>query len=430
MGPSEPHRVVIVDPGHASSSGHHAELNRELLAAGRAAGLAIECWVDGAFCSSADPAYRPVFTDCGYVDPRHWLDLPGSLHLASRLQAQLQAAAQADNSVPVRCWIAHSLLPFQLIGLAQLLQKQPAARVEIGILYAPGERLGGSTEPSASSPGPLRERELAIANARLGWNGLARAVASAGHQLRVGCSSQLQAAQHEPLLSAAGLPPPTLQPAVVGAGWRPGAILPAGEPSLHSEGQALVLLHWGDFRVGKGRQQVLALVQALLDGHLAAGHPRRWLFHHCSSTPLPPEEQQLLTRAERELPGFQLWQGPVSHEAMQQVLACTAVALLPYCPSAYAERSSGVLWCYAAARLASGLPAQAVGFAEGFLAEEAKALGVGWQALPDGEHPPHAWYAAIEGALSAPLSNFSAYGRQVLGPSYAHWLLAGLHSSL
>ena len=183
MGLPEPHHVVIVDPGHASSNGHHAELNRELLAAGRAAGLAIECWVDEAFCSSDNPAYRLVFADCGYVDPRHWLDLPGSLHLASRLQAQLQAAAQADNSLPVRCWIAHSLLPFQLIGLAQLLQRQPAGRVEIGILYAPGERLGGSTEPS-SSPGPLRERELAIANARLGWNGLARAVVSAGHQLR------------------------------------------------------------------------------------------------------------------------------------------------------------------------------------------------------------------------------------------------------
>ena len=198
-------------------------------------------------------------------------------------------------------------------------------------------------------------------------------------------------------------------------------MLAASESSLCSEWPALVLLHWGDFRVGKGRRQVLALVQALLDGHLAAGDPRRWLFHHCSSKPLPPEEQQLLTRAERELPGFQLRQGPVSHEAMQQVIARTAVALFPYCPSAYAERSSSVLWCYAAARLASGLPAQAVGCSEGFLAQEAQALGLGWQALPDGENPPHAWYAAIEQALSAHPSSFSAYGRQVLGPSNAHW---------
>jgi hypothetical protein len=434
--PTEAQRVVIVDPGHSGPSGHHAELNAQLLAAGRAAGLAIECWVDQEFQGN-DPAYLPVLRDCGYVDPRHWLDLPGSLHLANRLEAQLQAELDASAAGPVTCWITHSLLPFQLIGLAKLLQHQPAARVEVGILYGPGERLGGSTDPAAVSPGPERERDLAIANARLAWSGLAQAAASAGHQLRIGCSSHLQAALHEPLLRAAGLPAASLQPAVVGAGWQPGSALSARGCALPNDDAPLVLLHWGDLKAEKGRQQVMALVNTLLKEHAQTGSrsapgeapARRWLFHHCSVTALPPNEQQLLVRAEQELPGFQLWQGPISTETMQQLLARTAVALLPYCPQAYGERSSGVLWCYAAARLACGQPARAVGYTSGWLAVEAQALGMSWQGVSANvAHQPQAWLAAIDAALRAPPTPFSLYGQQVLGQSYAQWLLAALNS--
>jgi len=425
MGPSAARRLVIVDPGHSSGSGHHAELNAQLLAAGRAADLPLEAWVDQAL-PDGDPALRPVFRECGYVDPRHWLDLPGNLHLARRFHDQLKAQLTAD-ATPVQAWIAHSLLPFQLIGLAQLLLHQPPASVQIGILYAPGERLGGSSDPAAVSPGPERERELAIANARLAWIGLARAVQQAGHRLRIGCSSQRQADLHAPLLAAAGLPAAELQPAVVGGGWQ--APRPAHDP--HPE--PLVLLHWGDLKADKGRQQVLGLVEALLAGTARERPGTRWQFHHCSSSPLEAKEQALLQRAEQELSGFQLWQGAVSHEQMQATLARTSVALLPYCPLAYAERSSGVLWCYGAARLAAAAPAQAVGFQDGWLAAEAEALGIGWQGLPwpgpEASGPaPRAWLSAIDQALASPPPVITAYGRQVLGRSYAQWLLAGLKS--
>jgi hypothetical protein len=414
-------RVVIVDPGQNGNSGHHAEVNRQLLAAGRAAGLAIECWVDQAF-KAENPAFRPVFHGCGYEDPRHWIDLPGSLHLAARLQQQMRGHLSGQ----VHCWIAHSLLPFQLIGLARLLQHQPGARVEVGILYAPGERLGGSTDPGASSPGPQRERELAIANAGVAWSGLARATALANHRLRVGCSSRLQAALHAPLLAAAGLPPAQIQPAVVGAGWLPATATsrlkaPAGEQSPR------VLLHWGDLKAGKGRDQVMAVVQALLAGGCPPLRAARWLFHHHSAEALSGTEQRLLDSAVETVPGFELWQGEVSRDGMLAALSSTTVALLPYCPSAYEERSSGVLWCYAAARLAVGLPARAVGYASGWLAEEASALGVGWMGLPTGSQPAAAWLDALDQALAMAAPVVSAYGRQVLGQSYGAWLLANLN---
>jgi len=417
-------RLVIIDPGHASRSGHHAELNHQLVATCHRANLAVECWVDQAL-QEPDPAYRPLFHGCGYVDPRHWLDLAGTLHLASRFRDQLQSASAG---APVAGWIAHSLLPFQLIGLAQLLQHQPAAQLEIGVLYAPGERLGGSSEASAISPGVERERELAIANSRVAWNALAQAVARAGHQLRLGCSSQLQAQLHQPLLAAAGLPPLQQQPAVVGQLPTAPLIAAASNGEPHTP---QVLLHWGDLKAGKGRHQLFTLLEALLSHSTSPIPPCRWLFHHCSETSLSAAEQQRLAQAEQELPGFVLWQGHASSEAMQTQLAQTSLALLPYCPIAYAERSSGVLWCYGAARLAAGQPAQGVGYADGWLAHEATALGIGWQGLPAGETDPQAWLAAISHALApahgAP--TITPYGQQVLGQSYAHWLLPDLHSA-
>ena len=76
-----------------------------------------------------------------------------------------------------------------------------------------------------------------------------------------------------------------------------------------------------------------------------------------------------------------------------------------------------------------GQPARAVGYASGWLAEEAQALGMGWQGVAAiGAHHPQTWLAAIDAALHAPATPFSTYGQQVLGQSYAQWLLAALNS--
>ena len=410
-----PQRVVIVDPGYAHASGHHAEVNRQLMRHLEQADLAVECWVDRELMSS-DPSLRPLLQGCGYVDPRHWLDLPGSLHLASRLANQMEAAA-ADGPA-VQLWIAHSLLPFQLIGLAKLLQRQPPARVEIGILYAPGERLGGSSEPTAVSPGVEAERSLAIANTRVAWSALARAVGQGGHSLRLGCASRLQAELHQPLLAAAGLPEAACQPAVVGAGVPFEAALGPAAPQ--------VLLHWGDLKVGKGRQEVFDLIESLLAGGVSTP-PWRWLFHCNSRESLESQEEALINRAIHQLEGFRYWHGPVDSAAMQAAFADTAAALLPYSPEDYSERSSGVLWCYGAARLRVQKRATAVGYPSGWLAQEARNLGIRWQSptaeAPTASHWLQALEKSVERAVLAP--SFSPYGQQVLDSSYGSWILGG-----
>ena len=101
---------------------------------------------------------------------------------------------------------------------------------------------------------------------------------------------------------------------------------------------------------------------------------------------------------------------------MGQWLARCPLALLAYDPEHYRQRSSGMLWQWAASRAASGLAAAGVGYDTGWLATEAAALGLRWHS-PAGQawlealgvcrtfsqtKPPH--FPLLAGVLSAALS--------------------------
>jgi len=402
-------RLVIVDPGWSSPVGHHWDLNAALLEALAAAGWQPEVWADAAL--QAPAGVRGVFQECGYEDPRHWADVAGTLHLARRLERQLASGGGAE---PVGAWVVHTALPFQLLGLARWLQHQPAATVAVSLMFPPGETLQGP-------PGDPQ----ATAHCRLALAGLAQSCRSAGHRLWIGAPSAQQGRLLAPLLEAAGLPGAELHPAVVGAaGARVG---PAG-------GRPSVLLHWGDLKAGKGRQEALAVAAALLqrgvpDDLAGLG----WLFHLHSREALPGEERALLEQARRQIGGFSLLEGPVPRTAMLGLLAACPVALLAYDPLIYAQRSSGMLWSWASARLAAGLGAAAVGYGAGWLAAEAAELGVGWCGLPAGGPPPtgEPWLAALRASLgkgsAAPA--YTAYGRAVLGSGFAAHLASRVLAS-
>lgn len=411
-------RVVIVDPSYASPVGHHAELNSALIEELASAGHSVEVWADEAVPPA--PCLRRVSCGCGYIDPRHWADLGGSLHLASRLRRQWDTAlaAGAGAGVPAPdLWLAHGLLPFQQIALAQLLQHQPPARVLVSLMFAPGETLSGMANLD-----PALQHQQAGLNARTAHQALAQACRLAGHQLVLGSSSATTLHLHAPLLQAAGLPPGQLHPAVVGAGCQPQPPAAADQP--------LVLLHWGDRKPDKGCQEALALLQALLQRPPAQRPPWRWLFHSYSQQAWIPQDRQLLEQANLELGDALLWlDEPVSSSAMQQLLAQCSVALLAYSPSTYAERSSGVLWCYAAARHAAGVPAQAVGYRGHWLQREAESLGMGWRVAPpaaacrDGD----LWLKAIElamGDCNQPV--WLPAASHTLGRSFGAWVLEQL----
>ena len=164
-------RVVIVDPSYASPVGHHQELNGALLAALTAAGHSVEIWADEALAEAS--GLRRVSCGSGYVDPRHWADLAGSLHLAARLRRQFEATLATDAAAGIpepAVWLAHGLLPFQQIALAQLLQYQPPARVLVSLMFAPGETLSGM-----AGPDPTRLRQQAGTISRTAHQALVQA---------------------------------------------------------------------------------------------------------------------------------------------------------------------------------------------------------------------------------------------------------------
>lgn len=398
-------RLVIVDPAYASTVGHHGEVNRPLLAALRQGGWQAELWADVALEAeaTAPQPLRGVFSGCGYVDPRLWLELGGALQLARRLEQQLALAAAAP-AAPVSAWLAHSLLPFQLLGLARYLAGAPAARVLVSLMFAPGERLDGAAGDAQ-----------ATACCRVALAALARAAAQQGHQLTLALPSRQQQGLYAPLLAATGLSDGGVHPAVVGAGCTPQP-LPAAAPPL-------VLLHWGDLKAGKGRAEALAVLERLVEqGVPPALAGWGWLFHRHSHTGLEPQERQLLQRAEAAGIGLVVLEGEIESGAMQHWLARCPVALLAYDPRRYGQRSSGMVWQWAASRAALGLPAAAAGYGEGWLATEAVELGVGWQ-RPDGDDGA-AWLAALAAAAEV-LPAAAPHGAALHG-SFGAWCVQRL----
>ena len=398
-------RLVIVEPAYASTVGHHGEVNRPLLAALGAAGWSAELWTDLAL--EGEPGRpaggRGVFSGCGYGDPQQWRELGGALVLARRLEEQLALAEEAGEtggSAPVAAWLAHSLLPFQLLGLARHLSRAPAAAVLLSLMFAPGETLQG----------PAGDAQAA-ATARVALAALARACSQQGHRLTLAFPSRQQEALYAPVLAATGLASAGVHPAVVGAGAMPQAP-PAEAPPL-------VLLHWGDQKEGKGRAEALAVLQALLaEGVPAPLQGWGWLFQQHSATALPEPERALLAQAEAAGLGLVRLEGEVESAAMAGWLARCPIALLAYDPQRYAERSSGMLWQWAASRAALQRPLGAVGHDSGWLAAEAQALGLGWHSPEGGS-----WLEAIAAAAAALPAHtpLSAYGTQVLGEGFGVW---------
>ena len=190
---------------------------------------------------------------------------------------------------------------------------------------------------------------------------LAQACRQAGHQLLVGSGSAQTLSQHEALLQAAHIHEYHWHPAVVGAGQQPAF---SSDVVQHLP---TVLLHWGVGKADKGRKEALAVLQAIIQRPAAERPQWQLLFHLHSSQALPEEDEQLLKQAQASF-GLQLLllRERVSTAEMQHLLARCSLALLAYDPIAYAKRSSGVLWCYAAARYNIGQAATLGTAATGF----------------------------------------------------------------
>jgi len=414
-----PRRLVLLDPGFHSAVGHHADLNAALAPALLAQGWDVEIWADAQ--AAADPrlveqlpGLRPLLQHAGYIDPRHWCDLSGSLHQAALLRPQLAAAAEGGA---VQAWLAHSLLPFQLIALAQLLQHQPPATVLISLMFAPGEVFGGQSGLSLTD-----QRQAAELNARTAIAALARSARQAGHRLLLAAASQDLIEHYAPLCAAADLPAPLLHPSPLGG------VEPLCRPEPQEPPQ--VILHWGERKPDKGRELALAVLEQLLsDAPLPAALQQvHWCFHASSREPPDAAEQALLQRAACH-PRISVLEGGQSRERMLQELARSSAALLAYSSVAYAERSSGVFWLYAAVRLACGLPAPLLLHPSGWLWREAQAFGVPCVALPEPATAAEALQRLAEVLqLSATAPALTPYGQSVVGQPWDQWVVDQLEA--
>jgi len=419
MAQSSPRRLVLLDPGLNSSVGHHADLNGLITPALIDAGWSAEIWADVAAADNPRlaeqlPGLRPVLHDAGYIDPRHWCDLNGSLHQAGLLRPQLTKAAEGPM---VKAWLAHSLLPFQLIALAQLLQHQRPATVLISLMFAPGEVFGGQ-----SGFAMIDQRQAAELSTSTAIAALARAAKKAGHDLILAAASQALIDRYAPLCAAAGIPVPCLHPSPL-VGTELLSTAASYEPPQ-------LLLHWGERKPDKGREVALSILEELLQYPPLPEKLRgmKWCFHASSRESADPAEHELLQRASY-CPHIRILEGSTSREQMLQELARSSAALLAYSPLAYAERSSGVFWMYAAVRLACGQAAPIVIPRGGWLWHEAEKFGLPCTELPQNATGAEALQRLAEVAQLAPnAATLTDYGQKILGQPWDQWLVNQLQT--
>ena len=237
----------------------------------------------------------------------------------------------------------------------------------------------------------------------------------------MGCASVQQQTSYVPLLQRAQLAPPLLHPAVVGAGPQPAEV-----DTQHA--QDMVLLHWGDNKADKGLDEALSLLEAIFNSPVAQ-RPKCSLLFHCHAFPWLNEDQSiLLDEAQRQL-GHQLivLGKQVSDYRMQQLFGQCSLALMAYDPIA-AERSSGVFWCYAAARYGRGKRRKP--WATGTIGcNESEVLGLSWRSMPhlcNGHKPSgEQWLDAINAMLNGSIEHkkqWQPVARQVLGQSFPKWV--------
>ena len=120
---------------------------------------------------------------------------------------------------------------------------------------------------------------------------------------------------------------------------------------------------------------------------------------------------------------------------LRRLAGCNA-ALLAYCPRAYAERSSGILWAYASSRRAVGLPAAVVGLGGGWLERESRELGLAWRSAVNpsssGWLKPlaeaiDAGQGRIQHCLEESAARCENYSDIILGKSFAEQIASRLN---
>lgn len=108
---------------------------------------------------------------------------------------------------------------------------------------------------------------------------------------------------------------------------------------------------------------------------------------------------------------------------MQALLAGCDGPLMAYDPIHYRRRSSGLLWCYGAARLMSGRLAAVVGHEGSWLQRDAQDLGLHRKSVGDGS-----WLEGLAALLEqgSDASSYTHYGRRMLGEAFAEHVAQSL----
>lgn len=219
------------------------------------------------------------------MDPRHWADLGGTVHLAKRLEGQL--LVMLEQSEPVGGRVMHTALPFQLQGLARALCHCPSTGVVVCLMFPPGETLeetGGEAAATSNFPVAL--------------GALARTVDQGG----IGCGFCCRASRARSFTGPCWRRRAWRAPACIRPWWGLGCRWWSSPPPTSRQtaaGHGSCCTGATSSPARAGGREALEVVNTLLGGRPrpVALRDAEWLFHLHSLEPLPDGERTSLERA-------------------------------------------------------------------------------------------------------------------------------------
>lgn len=323
------HHWVIIDPGLRDTLTHHHAVNGSLRARLRSEGVSVS--VLGHRALEAFPEAGQAVFECSlYADMPSLDEVPYQRLVRAHARDLAAGSSRLDLDGARSTWVIHTATAALLQAIATHLAQveSPPVAVLVQLMFHP------HSFGARGADGDRAERRYALA-----LRALRSAARTRGVALRLSTSCRSFVQTFEALSGAA-------------VALHPFALLSESQRLRHADGISSrteravgqeVVLYTGDLKLEKGAGWIVESLPLLLQRFPEVFFTVHWSsnrFHHPALEALGHRLRQLAASRSR----LRLLEGPLSPHEWQSCLRDASLMVLPYDPTVYAMRTSGIFW--------------------------------------------------------------------------------------
>jgi glycosyltransferase involved in cell wall biosynthesis len=320
---------VIIDPGLRDTLTHHHALNESLRGRLRLENVAVS--VLGHRTLLASPEAGEAIFECSlYADTPTLDEVPYQQLVRAHARDLVVGLSRLDRTVSRSTWVVHTTTAGLLQALANVLARvaTPPSAILVQLMFHPHSFGAGGAD------GGRAERRYALA-----LRALRSAARNRGVELRLSSSCQSFVHTFEALSGAT-------------VALHPFVLLSESQRLRYLDGKVSrtertvgqeVLLYTGDLKLEKGAGWMVKAVPALLRHFHEVFFTVHWSSNRFRDPALDALGYQLREMATRHS-RLRLLEGPLSPHEWERCLQDASLMVLPYDPTVYAMRTSGIFW--------------------------------------------------------------------------------------